>query len=137
MTSPKSHAANQRNAKRSSGPKTDRGKRRSSRNAMQHGLSIPVESSAWAAHLQSLETLLESDGFMQAEANALALCILNFERNLHHQRQRYADVRRDCQHQLPDAVRHLKRASNQLIKLCKGLKREGTSRNKPALKNGI
>ncbi len=29
---------------------------------MQHGLTLPVESSAWAPLLQPLETLLESEG---------------------------------------------------------------------------
>jgi hypothetical protein len=77
MTSAKRQDANQRNAQRSSGPKTEQGKRRSSINAMQHGLTIPVESSAWAPLLQSLEILLESEGMETAQAGTLALCILN------------------------------------------------------------
>jgi hypothetical protein len=36
-------AANRRNAKRSTGPRTARGKRRSSRNALKHGLCAPFE----------------------------------------------------------------------------------------------
>jgi hypothetical protein len=35
-------AANRANARRSAGPRTARGKRRSARNALRHGLSIPI-----------------------------------------------------------------------------------------------
>ena len=56
---------------------------------MQHGLTTPVESSAWAPLQQSLETLLESEGTETSQARTLALCILNYERNLHYQRERY------------------------------------------------
>ena len=42
MTSERKIAANQLNGRASSGPKTLRGKRRSSKNALRHGLSLPV-----------------------------------------------------------------------------------------------
>jgi hypothetical protein len=42
MTSEKQIAANRRNAKRSTGPKTTAGKLRSSQNAYRHGLSLPL-----------------------------------------------------------------------------------------------
>ena len=122
MTSAKRQAANQRNAQRSSGPRTDQGKRRSSVNAMQHGLNIPVESSAWAPLLPSLETLLESEGMEPSQARNLALCILNYERNLHYQRERYLGSERHTQHKPTHAARYLKHAANQLIKQCKSLK---------------
>ena len=122
MTSSKGRAANQRNAQRSSGPRTDQGKRRSSVNAMQHGLTTPVASSAWAPLLQSLETLLESEGMETFQARNLALCILNYERNLHYQRERYLGLQSHAQHKPGHAARYLKRAANQLIKQCKGLK---------------
>jgi len=89
---------------------------------MQHGLTIPVESSAWAPLLQSLATLLESEGMETAQARALALCILNYERNLHDQRKRYPGSLRGAQYKPGHAARYLKRAANQLIKQCKGLK---------------
>jgi hypothetical protein len=42
MTSPSKLAANRANARRSTGPKSDVGKRRASQNARRHGLSIPI-----------------------------------------------------------------------------------------------
>ena len=49
MTSPKQIAANRRNASRSTGPVTAQGKARASRNALRHGLSVPVYSAAAVA----------------------------------------------------------------------------------------
>lgn len=42
MATEKQIAANRANAKRSTGPKTPSGKRRSSGNALKHGLSVPL-----------------------------------------------------------------------------------------------
>ena len=89
---------------------------------MQHGLTTPVESSAWAPLLQSLATLLEFEGMETSHAGTLALCILNYERNLHDQRERYLGSQRGTQYKPGHASRYLKRAANQLIKQCNGLK---------------
>jgi hypothetical protein len=44
MASERQIAANRRNAKKSTGPRTLAGKQRSSRNALKHGLSVPAAS---------------------------------------------------------------------------------------------
>ena len=44
MTSEAKAAANRRNAKRSTGPRTASGKARASRNAFRHGMSIPMRT---------------------------------------------------------------------------------------------
>ena len=55
MTSDIKVASNQENAKNSTGPKSDAGKRRAARNALSHGLAVPVSN---IAALQSdIETL--------------------------------------------------------------------------------
>ena len=55
MTSDRKLAANQTNAKKSTGPKSDLGKYRSARNALSHGLAIPVGNIA--ALRSDIETL--------------------------------------------------------------------------------
>ena len=42
MVSDRKLSANRENAKKSSGPKSHRGKRRSARNALSHGLAVPI-----------------------------------------------------------------------------------------------
>jgi hypothetical protein len=52
MTSRRQIEANRRNADKSTGPKTEPGKQRSSRNAFRHGLSLPLPVDANAAALK-------------------------------------------------------------------------------------
>ena len=42
MVSDRKLAANRENAKKSSGPKSQTGKHRSARNALSHGLAVPI-----------------------------------------------------------------------------------------------
>jgi hypothetical protein len=89
MASPRQRAANQLNALRATGPRTQQGKRRSAVNATRHGLTVPVLSSWWGTRLPDLHALLCADGLDAHQAHGLAMCILDFERNLQHQRNRY------------------------------------------------
>ena len=98
------------------------GKRLSSINAIRHGLTTPVQTTLWAPLLQPIETLLESEGIMQPQARTLALSILNYERNLQYQRQRYLASQQHPQPKPRQATRYLKNAAFQLITQCKALK---------------
>jgi hypothetical protein len=65
MASDKKVMANQNNAKASCGPRSSAGKRRSSRNAVRHGLAVDVESDpAWGDAIDVLTNIfcLERDG---------------------------------------------------------------------------
>ena len=89
MTSPKQKAANRRNAQQSSGPKSDVGRRRAAINSLKHGLSTPVESTAWGSKVADLETLLGSEGLGPVETRELARRRVDYERNSDYQRQRF------------------------------------------------
>jgi hypothetical protein len=70
MPSEKQIAANRRNATKSTGPRSSAGKKRASRNAYRHGLSLPITASATLG--QELENLAreiaaESDGAVTLE----------------------------------------------------------------------
>ena len=82
MTSPQRRRANRLNARRSTGPKSPRGKRASSLNAMKHGLSLPVEQLVQARFVRSLQSLIEQEGIEPAQARDLATKILDYERNI-------------------------------------------------------
>lgn len=89
MTSPTQRAANQLNALRSTGPKSPQGKQRTAANAIRHGLTVPVWASTWAEPGPALYSLLMQEGFDASQAHQLAACILDYERNLEHQRQSF------------------------------------------------
>ena len=62
MTTERKRRANQHNAQRSTGPKTLAGKARSKKNALKHGLSVPVSVQPdFADLLRELESSLEWD----------------------------------------------------------------------------
>ena len=86
MTSPRQRAANRKNAQRSTAPKTAVGRRRSAQNALTHGLTGPIEDSFLGQQLVDIASLLEGDGLSPTEALSLSRLILEYERNLQHQR---------------------------------------------------
>jgi hypothetical protein len=71
MTSSKRQAANRRNTERSTGPRTARGKARSKRNALKHGLSVSALEALAAAEVRALADRFAAQGF-GAEALQLA-----------------------------------------------------------------
>lgn len=89
MTSLKQRAANRRNAQQSSGPKSEAGLRRAAVNSVKHGLSAPVQSTPWGSKAVDLEVLLQSEGLGSAEIRELARRLVDFERNVDYQRQRF------------------------------------------------
>ena len=61
MTSARKIESNRQNALRSTGPRTDAGKARSRRNALKHGLEIPIKrDSAFIEQIEALSTELTS-----------------------------------------------------------------------------
>ena len=71
MTSERKIAANRRNAKRSTGPKSEVGKKRVSQNALQHGLARAIElNSERAAELKALTAAFAADASHPAAINA-------------------------------------------------------------------
>ncbi len=82
MASAKQIDANRLNARLASGPKTQEGRRRSAVNARKHGLTQPVQVSEFGRHLPALEALILRDGCDPSQARVLALCILDYERNV-------------------------------------------------------
>lgn len=83
MASERQIAANQRNAKKSTGPKSDPGKKRSGKNAYRHGLSVPMSTVASGAQLKDLARQFagnSADARILAQAERAADAQLDLER---------------------------------------------------------
>lgn len=101
MATDKQLQANRVNAKRSSGPRSDRGKRAVALNAIKHGLSMPLSSALGrpdaSRHgnghghghtaLQTIADLITPECSSPEAARHIALTILEFERNETAQRE--------------------------------------------------
>jgi len=89
--SPQKRQANRRNALRSTGPRSSAGRKLASRNAVKHGLSVPVahiKTDPLHAEVSSLVELEVVDAF---QAREIATRILEYERNLDYQRRLLMD----------------------------------------------
>src|SRR4249920_3530405 len=83
MASEKQIAANRRNARKSTGPRTSPGKSRSSRNAYRHGLSRPVLGAEFSPAVELLArrlTCSASDPMTLASARDAAEAMLELAR---------------------------------------------------------
>ena len=78
LNSPKT-IANRLNSQLSTGPKTSRGKRVSSKNSIKHGLNVEVDFESSEAYT-SLRSLLAKEGYLSFEAADIAANLLNYRR---------------------------------------------------------
>ena len=90
MTSIAQRRANRRNALKSTGPKTTKGKIRASLNAVSHGLSAPVDPSWREGKVSAIEGALKGESLSSAGSRRVAEAIFEFERNIAHQREIFA-----------------------------------------------
>ena len=81
MTSPKQRAANRANALKSTGPKSELGRRRAAVNATQHGLSLPIDTSVYKKEIAAVTRLIRDECESDDQAAELAKRIIDFERN--------------------------------------------------------
>lgn len=84
-TSPQKRQANRRNALRSTGPKSIEGRKRSSNNSIDHGLSVPVVFDLHDPLVASIIQLVAHEGLDIHTAQDLAVKIVEYERNLAYQ----------------------------------------------------
>ena len=131
MTSLKQRAANRNNARKSTGPRSEAGKQQSSVNSVKHSLTRPIDALPWGQHLQPLIDLLIQDGLMAHQASDLAGKILDYERNVAYQRERFLDFKAGTplQYETPPSV-----VADVAIaaRLDQSKKEKGKSKSKPA-----
>jgi hypothetical protein len=90
-TSPQKRQANRANALRSTGPRSAIGKRIAAQNARAHGLSVALDPVAIEPQVQKISELLLEEGISTTQAHEIAIRILDYERNLQHERKTFAE----------------------------------------------
>jgi hypothetical protein len=85
--SPQKRQANRRNALKSTGPRSRRGKQSSSLNALRHGLSGGADLRLNDPKVSAIAALIELEGVDPQQATELAIKIIDYEKNLAYQRQ--------------------------------------------------
>ena len=86
-SSPQKRQANRRNALKSTGPRSRRGKQSSSLNALRHGLSGVADLRLNDSDVSAIASLIQLDGVELQQATDLAIKIIDYEKNLAYQRQ--------------------------------------------------
>jgi hypothetical protein len=86
MTSLRQKQANRANAQRSTGPRTAAGRAMAAQNARHHGLSVALPAEVMAPLATELADILANEGVDELAARELAMRIIDYERNLTHER---------------------------------------------------
>ncbi len=92
MASPLKQQASRANSLRSTGPKSTLGKRLASQNSRTHGLSVALPNEVIEPVVSKLLPLIMQDGIDLHAAKELAIKLVDYERNLAHERQSFADT---------------------------------------------
>lgn len=91
MTTDRQLQANKLNALKSAGPKSARGKKQASQNALRHGLSTPLPLYLIEGKQEKIAASIMLDGFDSVTALELAAKIIEFERNMAYQRTLFSE----------------------------------------------
>ncbi len=94
MTSTRRQQANQRNAQRSTGPRSAAGKARASQNAIRHGLTAQLPLLTSDLQFQQIETMISREVADPLLARQLALDIFQFERVESHLQRLHVETAR-------------------------------------------
>ena len=86
MASLRKQQASRANSLRSTGPKSTLGKRLASQNSRTHGLSVALPEEVIEPVVAKLVPLIMQDGIEQNVAKQVAMKLLDYERNLAHER---------------------------------------------------
>lgn len=91
MTTDRQLRANKLNALKSAGPKSARGKKQASQNALRHGLSKPLPLHLIEGEQERIAASIVQDGVDSPTAYELAARIVEFERNMAYQRTLFSE----------------------------------------------
>lgn len=89
MASLRKQQASRANSLRSTGPKSTLGKRLASQNARTHGLSVALPDEVIEPIVSRLVPLIMQDSISQHAARLVATNLVEYERNLDHERQAF------------------------------------------------
>lgn len=92
MASLRKQQASRANSLRSTGPKSTLGKRIASQNSRTHGLSVALPDEVIEPVVAKLLPLIMQDGIDQYAAKEVATKLVNYERNLAHERANFVKV---------------------------------------------
>ncbi len=87
MTSLRQKQANRANAQRSTGPRSAAGRSMAAQNAHHHGLSVALPAAVMAPLAKQLTAILADEDIEAPAARELAVCIIDYERNVAHERE--------------------------------------------------